>query len=154
MVAVQQISMVKLYPGKFRRESLQGLTSWVAVGMASVLFLWFSLGVFPVRPTVIISGSMRPGIEIGDIVLVGKINPKLLKTGDIIQFRQKDSSIPVVHRIIEVVPADDKYVYTTKGDANSQPDSEPVLSEQVVGRVITIVPKVGWAGMTVRNLLN
>ncbi len=152
LVIVQQVCLAKSFPGKYRRESGKGLTGAVIVSAVMVVLIWFSIGVFPVRPTVIISGSMRPVMEVGDVAIVGRANTKVLKVGDIIQFRQEEKSIPTVHRIIESYEENNKLIYITKGDANRISDSDPVYSEQVVGKVIFVVPKAGWATIAVKKL--
>ncbi|MDD4238079.1 MAG: signal peptidase I [Desulfotomaculaceae bacterium] len=153
LVVVQQVCHAKLYPGKFKRDSGKGLMNWVVVCVAAVVIMWFSVGVFPVRPTVIISGSMRPVMEIGDMVIVGRVNETVLKKGDIIQFRQKEGTMPTVHRIESITKQNDKNLYITKGDNNRIKDSEPVLPEQVVGKVICIVPKAGWPTIVIKQLM-
>lgn len=153
LVIVQQVCHAKLYPGKFKRDSSKGMLNWVVVCVAAVVVMWFSVGVFPIRPTVIISGSMRPLIQIGDMVIVGRVNETVLKKGDIIQFRQKEGAMPTVHRIDAIEKQNDKTLYITKGDNNRIRDSEPVLPEQVVGKVICVVPKAGWPTIVIKQLL-
>lgn len=151
MVLIQQYCLYKLHPGRFRRESGKGLAGWVALSAFAIVVLWFSLGVFPVRPTVIISGSMRPLMDVGDMAIVARGNLKLLKEGDIIQYRQIENPIPVVHRITGTQSRDGKNLFITKGDANNSPDSLPVHPEQVVGKVVFTVPKAGWATIAVKQ---
>lgn len=138
-------------PGKPRSNSDQGLVNWVLLSVFTVIAIWFSLGVFPFQPTAIVSGSMRPTFEVGDIVIVAKKNPNLLKVGDIIQFHGEET-IPTVHRIISAKKEGGKKFFVTKGDANNGPDRKPVSSEKVVGTVIFILPKIGWVPITVRQL--
>lgn len=107
-----------------------------------VLFVAFFIGLLPIKPVVVATGSMEPTIQTGDIVLVCKTNPQKLETDDIIQY-QKDS-YTVIHRIIECNKTEDELTgFITKGDNNNAPDNEEVLPEQVKGRVILVIPKVG-----------
>ncbi|WP_051275969.1 signal peptidase I [Desulfovirgula thermocuniculi] len=133
---------------KSRRLSEESPAGWVFTSIASVLLIWFSLGLFPVYPSLILSGSMEPGIKKGDIVLVRKVGGEAVKPGDIIQFRQE--GVYVTHRVVEVVSARGEKAYRTRGDANNAPDPDPVLPRQVRGRVIGVIPKVGWVPMTVK----
>jgi len=151
LVITQQL--LKLNPARGKRESGEGLVSITVLSVLAVIAIWFSVGVFPVRPTVIISGSMRPTIEIGDVAIIAELNPKLLKVGDIIQFRTEERPIPTVHRIIETRTGKKTAIFITQGDANNAPD-DPVRPQQVVGKVIFIVPKVGWATIAVRELFS
>lgn len=153
LAIVHQVALARLYPGKFKRESGKGLMGWIFACVAAVVMMWFSMGVFPIRPTVIISGSMRPTMEIGDMAIVGKVNETVLHKGDIIQFRQKEGTIPTVHRINDIQKQENKTIYITKGDNNRILDPDPVLPQQVVGKVIFIVPKAGWATIAIKQLL-
>ncbi len=139
-------------PAKHRGNSGKGLLSWTLLSVFAVLAVWFSLGVFPFQPRAIISGSMRPTFNVGDIVIVAKRNQDLLKVGDIIQFRGMDSSIPTVHRIIEFKEDGGEKLIVTKGDANNGPDPYPAHLQDVTGTVVFIVPKVGWVPVVIRQL--
>lgn len=86
---------------------------------------------------IVLSGSMEKEINIGDIVLVKKIEPRNLKEGDIISFEQKGETI--THRIVEI---QDKEIYT-KGDNNNSLDIEPVNFNSVKGKVEYKIPKLG-----------
>ncbi len=70
----------------------------------SVLFAWFVVGVFPVYPSVVLTGSMEPGIRPGDAILVKKLTQEeevlQLEEGDIINFKREE--ITITHRILEV----------------------------------------------------
>lgn len=135
-----------------RRSTGQGMVSTAIFSVAAVITIWFSLGVFPVRPAVIYSGSMRPSFDVGDIVIIAKKNPSLLELGDVISFRTSDSSIPTLHRLIEIDGDGSNRIFITKGDDNNHPD-QPVKTEQVVGKVVLVIPRVGWVSIAVRKLL-
>ncbi len=80
------------------------------------------------------TGSMKNEINIGDAVLV-KINDDY-KVGDIVTYKNGDDYI--THRVIAI--SNDEVI--TKGDANNVNDN-PVPKENILGRVIKIMPKVG-----------
>jgi len=40
----------------------------------------------------------------------------------------------------------------TEGHANKAPQLAPVVPEQVVGKVISKIPKIGWAAIVVKGL--
>ncbi len=96
---------------------------------------------FGIRTYIIISGSMEPNINIGDIIVVKSTEQKALTKGDIISFRENQSII--THRINEVLKLDGEIKYRTKGDKNNICDSELVKYENIEGKVILILPKVG-----------
>ena len=80
------------------------------------------------------TGSMSDTIEIGDVVIV-KIT-KEVNENDIIVYKEKENFI--THRLIE--KDGDKLV--AKGDANNSED-KPITEEQILGKVIYIIPKLG-----------
>lgn len=93
--------------------------------------------VFGYSYLVVASGSMEETIQIGDIVVIQESNE--YKIGDIITFFPLDQSVTTTHRIVKI--EGDK-IYT-KGDANPTEDLNPISQEQIVGKVVKIVPKVG-----------
>lgn len=94
-----------------------------------------------IKTYVIISGSMEPNLQIGDMVIVKKVKQNELNKGDIISFRQGQSII--THRIVEIIENDGQIVYKTKGDNNNAEDSGNVLYEMIEGKVVKQISKVG-----------
>ncbi len=122
-----------------------------------VVYVTMSLALVAVAPAiglgwtsvVITSGSMSPLISAGDVVLASPHNGQGLGPGAVVVFSDPARPGLLTHRI-ESVNSDGSYV--TSGDANRQPDSTPLRSEQVVGVGRLLVPLVGlplvwyWAG--------
>lgn len=131
-----------------REESQLG---WTLTSLAAIIIVWFSMGVFSYKPKVIMTGSMEPLISPGDIVIVHKIDGKQAREGDIIMFPH--GGMKVTHRIIAVNDEGGQQTFTTKGDANPDPDPETVLADNVQGRVVQIIPKLGRATMLLRGEL-
>ena len=96
---------------------------------------------------VIVSGSMLPELEIGDIVVVKSINEVNLKEGDIISFREGNSII--THRIDHVIDNGKRFI--TKGDANSSEDINPVDLENIEGIYEFKIPKFGKFVLFMQN---
>lgn len=90
-----------------------------------------------IKTYIIVSGSMEPNLQIGDIAVVKEVPKEELKVGDIISFRQGQSVI--THRINEIL--EDTYI--TKGDNNNTTDDEPITYEQIEGKVEKMIPIVG-----------
>ncbi len=98
---------------------------------------------------VVLSGSMIPTIQVKDIVVTKKIAESRLEIGDIITFISPDprwGGISVTHRIIDVYYDEAKgtHTYKTKGDYNNIADAVPVPNENILGKVILKVPKLGY----------
>lgn len=94
---------------------------------------------------VVLSGSMSPVFEAGDVIVVsGTKSGKEYKKGDIITFKDPEEAARVVtHRVVEVLRDGDTVSYKTKGDANSTPDTSPVPSGHVIGRQELTIPYFG-----------
>ena len=98
---------------------------------------------------VVLSGSMLPTIQVKDIVVTKKIAEEELKIGDIITFISPDTrfgGISVTHRIIDKLYDESQgiYTYRTQGDANNVADAVPVPNENILGKVIVKIPKLGY----------
>ena len=94
-----------------------------------------------IKTYVIVSGSMQPELDIGDIVVVKDIEENELQEGDIISFREGQSV--VTHRIIEIENKDNQKQFKTKGDNNNSVDINPVKLDAIEGKVITSIPLIG-----------
>lgn len=98
---------------------------------------------------VVLTGSMIPEILPNDVVITKKTEGEKLKVGDIITFIPSDSRISniiVTHRILNKYydATTKKYTYQTKGDNNNTADFTLAEDQNVIGRVIFKIPKVGY----------
>jgi signal peptidase I len=99
------------------------------------------------RSEVVMSGSMSPRLNPGDVVVSAPVALEDLRPGMIISFTDPaHDKRNLIHRYIAPT-ADGKL--QTKGDANTSPDSTPVSPAQVHGVARVRVPFVGlpayWA---------
>jgi len=97
-----------------------------------------------IKTYVIISGSMEPKINIGDIVIAKNIKneEEEINVGDIIAFRKGESVI--THRIVKIEKDENGILrITTKGDNNNTNDSESILINNIEGKIINVIPKIG-----------
>jgi signal peptidase I len=90
------------------------------------------------RSFLVQSGSMEPTILIGDIV-VAQEQPSYSQN-ETITFKDESGRV-VTHRIIKVV---NKKQFKTKGDANRSEDEALVNKENIIGKVVFTVPKLGY----------
>lgn len=102
-----------------------------------------------IKTYVIISGSMAPNLNIGDVVLIKKCKEEELKVEDIISFREGQSII--THRIIDVVETENGKTYVTKGDNNNVQDSDTVKYENIEGAYIAKIPHLGKLVIFLKN---
>lgn len=154
LTVMQNIYLKESKQLKAKDKDEESALSWIITSLISIGIIWFTVGVFPIYPSVIATGSMEPMIKPGDVILVKKITDiegiNLLKVGDVMQFRR--GSILITHRIIEITESEEDGVqYSTKGDNNSGPDVEMVKPEDVKGTIVYVVPKVGWPTLLIRS---
>lgn len=90
---------------------------------------------------VIMSGSMIPTIDIGDVAVV-KQNVEV-KKNDIVAYSEGRAT--VVHRVIEVNNEEGEISYQTKGDNNNTQDIHKVKQEEIKGVYVGRIRKVGKA---------
>lgn len=95
----------------------------------------------------IVSESMVPTIDVYDIIIDTRVNdPSSLKEGDIITFRSNfidTDGYTITHRIISIDNTSGETRYYTKGDHNSRQDEGYITFDNIVGKVVYIVPKIG-----------
>ncbi len=133
------------------RASHQGgsMFSPFFTSIACILIIWFCVGVFSYSPRVIVSGSMVPVMNIGDIVVVHKIPGSQARLGDIVMFQI--GSMKVTHRIVRVEGEAGQRYFTTKGDANSNPEGDLLYEKNVLGKVVMVIPQLGKLTLLLRG---
>jgi len=150
------VLMNSLYsPQTGRKKAIRAesgsITGWIITTVAAVGIIWFAVGLFPFQPALVGSGSMEPKMYPGDVVIIAKVPADNIQTGDIIQFRVPEE-VTIMHRVIEIQETEEGgKVFITKGDANDEPDSEPVIPQNVVGKAVLTIPKIGWASVAVKQ---
>jgi signal peptidase I len=100
--------------------------------------------------TYINSWPVKNGFSVGDMPIIRGVEE--YKVGDVIVYSVSGSSAPIIHRIIKV---NDDGSYQTKGDNNNgQLRYElSVAKQNVHGKVIFIIPKLGYFKVMVNKLL-
>ncbi len=81
------------------------------------------------------TGSMRPGIAPGSMVVLAPADPADIGPGTVIAFRDERLDSVVTHRVVEVLDQPSGRFFVTQGDANPRPDGRPVPARAVVGEV-------------------
>lgn len=101
------------------------------------LLVWFSYSYQQKwRVFTITSGSMRPKIPMGSLILIKPQNSYVV--GDVVTFR--DGQRLVTHRIFAELP-DSRF--QTRGDANTAADRLAITKEQILGQMVISIPRLG-----------
>ncbi len=132
--------------GSFRWFSALSWTLLVgAVAVLLALVLGPRLNLY--RIDVVLSGSMKPLWQAGDLVITTPHRPQDLRVGQVITFNPPiDGQPSVTHRIIELTQPGPHPMIRTKGDANPTADDWGALrlDASTVWVVQRSVPKLGW----------
>lgn len=111
----------------------------------------------------VVSGSMEPTFHKGDLIVSKGVPAENLEVGDVIVYRNPLRGIDVVHRIVDIEQRGGHIYFFTKGDNNltnpewdqetMPPLAPPIMDEWVEGRVILVIPKLGWLKVALTEIL-
>jgi len=102
-----------------------------------------------IKTYVIISGSMIPEFQIGDIAVVKEVENDELKEGDIISFREGQNVI--THRITQKLEENGQTIYVTKGDNNNAEDIAKVSYALIEGKVVAKIAYIGKIALMLKG---
>lgn len=85
-------------------------------------------------PLIVLTDSMYPIIESGDLIICHTEEPENIQVGEVIAFFDPagNGSSIVTHRVIEVTKKDGKLAWRTKGDNNNTEDRLAVTEDKLV----------------------
>ena len=86
-------------------------------------------------PLIVLTDSMYPEIESGDLIICRTAETDEIEVNDIISFFDPagNGASIVTHRVIEIVEEDGEISFRTRGDNNNTEDKELVPAENLVG---------------------
>ena len=125
-------------------------SAWLVVAGVSVILIWFNAGLFGVQPTLVSGVSMEPALRAGDVAVTRDVEPEAVLVGDIVRFRE--GGLYVLHRVVEIREEAGQRYFITQGDANNVEDA-PLPARELEGKVVFVIPKIGWLGIAVRKLI-
>lgn len=105
---------------------------------------WYAL--YEIREENFQQYSFKNGFNKGDIMVLGGIEPKNIKIGDVLVF-SKQQSDPIIHRVVAIQTDNEKgFIFQTKGDHNADSgDMDKEIQEQkIIGKAIMRIPFLGW----------
>lgn len=118
---------------------------WAAAGFGVVI-----VGVIGASPLVgyrtftVSSGSMRPGIAVGDLVVTRPIAASEARVGDVVTFADPEGGKRLITHRVRRLDAGPKLVnVVTKGDATNAVEKWHVPRKGTIGRVEYRVPRLG-----------
>jgi signal peptidase len=128
---------------------------WVVFGLlAIVLLLLAATWAIGWQVDIVRSGSMAPTVPRGSVAVIAPISPRAVQPGDVIRFRSRapgDDRL-VLHRVVRTEAAPGGLTaFWTQGDANATPDPRPVYDQQLQGRMVFHVPRLGAVFYALRS---
>jgi signal peptidase len=136
---VQGVAVKPKYVGLKKAMSIAGYT----VAIVLMIFSGFSF-TGNVKARIVLTGSMAPAINTGDVIVTVPITTKAPKVDDVIAYQAKrfngDKVAVFSHRIIG---GDIENGFIVKGDANKSPDPQKPKAEDVLGVVFFVIPFIG-----------
>lgn len=104
-------------------------------------------------PLIVLTDSMSPEIQSGDLVICRTTEAESVQEGDIIAFFDPagSGSSVTIHRVTEVVTEDGKLSFRTKGDANNTEDASLVPADKLVGRYRFRIAGAGHIALFVKS---
>ncbi len=128
---------------------------FVSIFVFCICLVCFMTGIFSYGPIDILSNSMSPTFNRGDVIVFYKPNENYLKNipkYSIIVYKFKNQNI--THRVIERVNKNGEILYRTKGDKNNVSDRELVKINQIMGIYKFHIKYVGFPSIWLYEYLN
>lgn len=88
-------------------------------------------------PLIVLTDSMYPTIQGGDLIICDQANANDIKVGDVISFfdpASTNSTAVVTHRVVDMTNGSNGLEFSTKGDANNNADRVKVPANKLVGK--------------------
>lgn len=107
-------------------------------------------GIFPL---IVLTDSMYPKIQSGDLIFCHKEEPENISEGDVIAFFDPagNGTSIVAHSVADVTEVDGQTAWITRGIANNVDDAVPVPADKLVGVYRTRIPGLGNAVMFMQS---
>lgn len=93
-------------------------------------------GIGGITPMIVLTDSMYPKIQSGDLIFCHTEDAEKIRVGDVISFFDPagDGSSVVTHRVVKITEDENgNPVWRTKGDANNSEDQAVVPAKNLVG---------------------
>jgi signal peptidase len=122
------------------------IVKWLGFGVYALCAIFIVMFLTPIggwKALDVLTGSMRPTIQPGALVLIHRVPLSSVKVGNIVTYTNpRNFKQTITHRVIRIQKINGVTTITVKGDANPFPD-RPFPGGLIDGRVTTIIPGVG-----------
>ena len=127
-------------------RTLGGAALWIGAGLGVLAgVFWLATATGFVQPLIVISGSMEPAIDTGDLLIATRVDTDQLDVGDIVSLHSDLTDKLVTHRIVSITPLDgNQWQIEMQGDANPNVDIAPYVVGEQVWKPGPQLPGVGY----------
>ena len=96
-------------------------------------------------PLIVLTDSMLPVIESGDLIVCHTVDAEEVEVGDVISFfdPEGNGTAIVTHRVVEIVDENGALMFRTRGDNNNVEDRLLVSAQDLVGTYRNRIPNAG-----------
>ncbi|MCL2426109.1 MAG: signal peptidase I [Oscillospiraceae bacterium] len=145
----------KRYEKYFKKRPI--ISGVITASIIGVIIAFF-IGMFPIYPIVVLTGSMAGTYERGSLVFIERVpeNEAYIRVGEgyVIHF-VSHNRVAYIHRVVEFRHnAYGERQYITKGDANESVDIRPVTQDNVLGIARASIPFFGYPYIFFRSVFN
>jgi signal peptidase len=128
-------------------------TLLLVVAFGALAFAGYQVKTGQWHATPVLSGSMRPGLQPGDVVVTQRVPISELRVRDVVVFYPPNQTAhQTVHRIVKLTVKGTTTSITTWGDANLVPDAAvSSLKGDTAYRMVRVVPLVGYPAIWLQN---
>ena len=130
-----------------RRKDIFNTIFFILVGVLALFIVSIEVfpkvvsGFMPYKHYIVISGSMEPVIGVYDVVVVKDVDKASLNVGDVITFRTMINQQE--EYVTHYVAGKDEDKFRTRPHVSDQWDPWEISNEQIEGKVVLVIPKVG-----------
>jgi signal peptidase I len=104
----------------------------------------------------VLSGSMRPTFQPGDLVAAWRVPVSSLHVGEVIAFSPPGRTSREMHRIVKLSRSGGKTAITTRGDANHGHNDRwgtVSLRGKYAYRLAAVIPELGWVSQIPKGIV-
>ena len=143
------------YSIRKKKKNLYNKVCFTITFIFCINLIFFMIGIYKYEPITILSNSMKPNFERGDVVIFKKLSDSEIRQipiNEIIVYSIEEQNI--VHRIVNKIGKDDMVIYQTKGDSNNVADKILVKPHQIKGKYMFHIKYIGFLSVWLYEYFN
>jgi signal peptidase I len=126
---------------------------WMMLGLTAASLVYMAAGyLLGWRALTVVSGSMEPALNVGDVVVARQIAAGQAQPGQVVTFSDPSRAKKLItHRVRSVSVVDGTASFVTRGDANTGVERWSISADGAVGLVERRIPKIGYIAVYART---